>query len=111
MKQAAAQAQNFSMLVDGDRHHPVLVAFLRGEKEMLAPILLPLYRTAKLHRCGGNDRFLTVEWRLGPEAAPHLRRNHPDRFEIAFQQVGKRAATQMWRLGRRPDRHSSPARL
>ena len=52
----------------------------------------------------GNDRLLGVERRLGAEAAADERRDHADRFEIALEQVGERAAAEMRRLRRRPHR-------
>ena len=58
----------------------------------------------KLHRRGGNDRLLGVERRLGAEAAADEGRDHADRFEIALEQIGERAAAEMRRLRRRPHR-------
>ena len=82
----------------------MLVALLRRREKVLAPILLPRHRAAKLHRRGRNDRLLGVERRLGAEAAADMGRDHPDRFEVAFEQVGERAAAEMRRLRRRPHR-------
>ena len=78
---------------------------------MLAPILLPRYRPAQFHGSGRNDRFLGVERRLGAEAAADMGRDHADRFEIALEQIGERAAAQVRRLGRRPHRQDVAARI
>ena len=102
VQHAAAQAEDFSLRVDRDRHLPVLVALLRGGEKMLAPVLLPFHRTPKLHGGGRNHRLLGVERRLGAEAAADERGDHADRFEIALEQVGERAAAEVRRLGRRP---------
>ncbi len=102
VQHGAAQAENLSLRVDGDRDLPVLVAFLRRGEEMLAPVLLPFHGTAELHRRCRNHRLLGVERRLGAEAAADERRDHADRFEIALEQIGERAAAEMRRLRRRP---------
>ena len=91
-------------------------SWVDGE-EMLAPVLLPFHRAAELHRRGRDHRLLGIERRLGAEAAADERRDHADRFEIALEQIGERAAAEMRRLRRRPHRQhvggrrrSSPAR-
>ena len=71
---------------------------------MLAPVLLPFHRAPKLHGGGRDHRLLGVERRLGAEAAADERRDHADRFEVALEQVGERAAAEVRRLRRRPHR-------
>ena len=104
VQHGGAQAQYLAVAIDGDRNRPVLVALLRRGEEVLAAVLLPFHRPAKLHRRGRDHRLLGVERRLGAEAASDQRRDHADRFEIALEQVGERAAAQMRRLRRRPHR-------
>ena len=70
---------------------------------MLAPVLLPGHRATKPHRRGRDDRLLGIERRLGPEPAADEGRNHPDRFQVALEQIGERGAGKMRRLRRRPD--------
>ena len=88
--------------VDRDRDLPVLVALLGRGEEMLAPVLDPLYRPAELQRGRRYHRLLRIEDRLGPEAAADIGRDHADRFQIAAEQIGERAAAEMRRLRRRP---------
>jgi hypothetical protein len=71
---------------------------------VLAPVFLPGHRPAELHRRGGNHRLLGIERCLGAEAAADMGRDHADRFEVAFEEVGERAAAEMRRLRRRPHR-------
>ena len=106
----------FPSRVDRDRDLPVLVALLGRRQEMLAAVLVPFHRAAELHRRRRDHRLLGIERRLGAEAAADVGRDHADRFEIALEQVGERAAAEMRRLRRRPDREhvgrrrrSSPA--
>ncbi len=111
MQHGAAQSKNFSAAVDGDRDLPVLIALLRRREKVLAPVLLPGDGAEKLDRRGRDDRLLGVERRLGAEAAADLGRDHADRFEIAFEQVGERAAAEVRRLRRRPHRQHVAARV
>ncbi len=104
MQQSAGEAEDVSLGIDGDGHLPMLIALLRRREEMLAPILLPRHRAAELHRGGRNDRFLGVERRLGAEAAADMGRDDADRFEVAFEQIGKRGAAKVRGLRRRPHR-------
>jgi len=69
---------------------------------MLAAVLLPCHRTAKLHGGRGNDGLLGIEWRLGAEPAAHERGDDSDRFEIAVEEICERRPAQMRRLRRRP---------
>ena len=104
VQHAAAERQQLAVLIDSDRNLPVLVALLDRAEEMFAAILEPLHRTADLH-CRRRDHcLLGIERRLRPEAAADVGRDHADQFEIALEQIGKRAASKMWRLRRRPYR-------
>ena len=78
---------------------------------MLAAVLLPFHRTAELHRRGRNHRLLRIERRLGAEAAADQRRDHPDRFQVALEQIGQGAAAKMRRLRRGPDRQHVGGRI
>ena len=78
---------------------------------MLAAVLLPFHRAAELHRRRRNHRLLRIERRLGAKAAAHKRRDHADRFQVALEQVGQRAAAEMRRLRRGPHREHVGGRI
>ena len=71
---------------------------------MLAAIFDPFHRPPKLERRRRDHRFFRVEDRLRPETATDVRCDHADRFEIAIEQIGKRAAAKMRRLRAGPYR-------
>ena len=104
VQHAAAHAQNLAVSVDGDRHVPILIALLGRAEEMFAAILDPFHRPAKLERRRRDHRFLRIKDRLRPETAADVRRDHADRFQIAIEQIGKRAAAEMRRLRAGPYR-------
>ena len=111
MQHGAAKAEDFSLAVDRDGDLPVLIALLGRGEEVLAAVLLPFHRTAELHRRGRYHRLLRIERRLGAEAAADERRDHPDRFQVALEQIGQRAAAEVRRLRRGPDRQHVGGRI
>ena len=104
MQHAAAHAENLCLRIDRDGDVPILVALLGGAQKMLAAVLDPFHRPAKLQRRRRDHGFLGIEDRLRPKTAADVGRDHADRFQLAAEQVGEHAAADMRRLRTRPHR-------
>ena len=111
MQHPAAQPENFAGGVDRDRHVPILIALLGRAEEMLAAVLDPFHRPAKLERRRRNHRLLRIEDRLRAKTAADVRRDHADRFDIAVEQIGEHAAAEMRRLRAGPYREQVRNRI
>ncbi len=111
MQHPAAKPKDFAGGVHRDRHVPILIALLGRAEEMLAAVLDPLHRPAKLERHRRNHRLLRIEDRLRPKTAADVRRDHADRFDIAVEQIGEHAAAEMRRLRAGPYREQVRNRI
>ena len=87
MNQPAADTQEPGIGVDRDLDRPVLVPFLGGVGEVLAPILDPFDRAPE--QLGGRDHrdVFGVHAKLGTEATADIGRNDADRVGITLQQL------------------------
>ena len=99
-----ADAEDARLGVDGDLDLPVLVAFLGGGDEMLAPVLDPLDRASQQQGGHRHHGVLGIDHELGPEAAADLRRDHPHPALIPAEHLDQGAHGGMGHLGRAPQR-------
>ena len=74
----SAHAEQVAVFVEGDLEIPILVAFLHGGEEMLAPILDPLDRPPQQETGRGERHLLRIHDELGAEAAADVGRHDPE---------------------------------
>ncbi len=101
---AAAHAEKPAVVIERGLHVPVLVAFLDGRQEILAPVLDPLHRPPE-HAAGcRDDDLLRIDEVLGPEPASDVRGDHTDLILVQAKHGDQRAAHVVRFLGGIPDR-------
>ena len=91
MHEAALEAEQLAVVVDGYREIPPLVALLMGDVEIFAAVLDPFHRTTEGLRGRCHCTVLAIERALGAEAAADFRRDDADLIVAEFQHVHERA--------------------
>src|SRR5262244_4282570 len=100
MQQAAAQPENTAGRVERNLHGPVLVSFLDGAEEMLAPILDPFHRAAEQLGGRGYGDVFGVDAKLRTEAAADIGRRNAQAVLIDTERRGERIEEIVRFLGR-----------
>ena len=93
--EAAAQAEQPRVLVDGDLQIPPLVAFLMRDQEILAPVLHPLHRPPERDARGSDRTVLAIVGALRAEAAADVGRDHTHLRIAEIEHVHERALQSM----------------
>ena len=104
MQENAFHAQNAAVRVDRHPRRVLLAALLIGRNEVLAAVLGPLDRLAKLDRRPRHqDLFGKEQHDLGAEATAHVGCDHLDLELRQAEHVGQAVLDRQRRLGRVPD--------
>ena len=111
MRHRAAHPEEPAICVDGDLHIPELVALHGRGGEMLAPVLDPFDREAKLHRSHRDDDFFLIENEFGAETATDRRCDDADAVFRQVQHLDQDALCPVRHLGCRPDGQHIVARV
>ena len=73
VNQRAANAQQTAVRIGGSGNVPILVALLRGGREVLQPVLDPAHRGTDQHRRRRDRQFLRIEDEFRPEPTADVR--------------------------------------